>query len=56
MMWGKVQTTVILPRWIWDEAKDKDHFKQLVGEYMKRYPGYEIMKIGKYYAICKRPI
>ncbi|MBB6176406.1 hypothetical protein HNQ82_001220 [Anoxybacillus tengchongensis] len=21
---------VLLPRWIWEEAKDKEHFKQLV--------------------------
>lgn len=56
MDWNSVQTTVVLPKWIWDEAKDKDHFKQLINQYMKRYPNYKIMKLGKYYAICKRPI
>lgn len=53
-MWGKVQTTVVLPRWIWDEAKDADHFKELISEYMKKsYPGYKIKRLGRYYAICE---
>jgi len=49
-----IPTTVILPRWIWDKAKDKQDFKRLVGSYMTRYPGYRVEKIGKYYAICYR--
>ena len=55
-MFDRVTTTVILPKWIWDEATDKDHFKQLISQYMKRYPNYKIVKLEKYYAICKRPI
>lgn len=54
MDWNNVQTTVVLPKWIWDEAKDKDHFKQLISQYMKRYPNYKIVKLGKYYAVCQR--
>ncbi|MGY0692947.1 hypothetical protein ACW2QC_09190 [Virgibacillus sp. FSP13] len=48
------RTRVILPRWIWDIAEDKEHFKQLVSSYMTRYPGYKVIEIGKYYAICER--
>lgn len=47
-------TRVVLPKWIWEEATDKDHFKQLVQQYMYRYKGYKIIEIGKYYAICER--
>ena len=48
------KTYVVLPHWIWDDAQDKEHFKQLVSQYMRRYPGYKIKKLGKYYAICTR--
>lgn len=46
---------VVLPQWIWTEAKDKAHFKQLVAGYMRRYPGYEVVEIHKHYAICRIP-
>ncbi|MBP1971621.1 hypothetical protein J2Z83_003772 [Virgibacillus natechei] len=48
-------TKIILPKWIWTQAEDKAHFKQLVSEYLMRYPGYTVREIGKYYAICEIP-
>ena len=47
------RTHVVLPRRIWQDARDKEHFKQLVQQYMRKYPGYTIKKIDKYYAICE---
>lgn len=47
------RSRVILPEWIWKEAKDKAHFKELVATYMRRYPGYKVIKIARHYAICE---
>lgn len=47
------ESRVILPVWIWKQAKDKAHFKELVAHYMRRYPNYKVIEIGKYYAICR---
>lgn len=44
---------VILPKWLWDNAKDKAEFKSNLAYYMQRYPGYRVVKVGKYYAICE---
>lgn len=54
MALNDVPTRIILPRWIWKEAKDKEHFKQLISWYMQRYPNYKIIELGKYYAVCER--
>jgi hypothetical protein len=43
---------VLLPRWIWEEAKDEEHFKQLVLEYMRRYPGFTVKRVIDELAIC----
>ncbi len=43
---------VLLPRWIWEEAKDKEHFKQLVREYMRRYPELTVKRVTNGFAIC----
>lgn len=51
----QVKTTVVLPGWCWDNAKDKQELKMNISEYMKRYPGYRVLKIGKHYAICETP-
>lgn len=45
-------TRIILPKWCWDNAKDKQELKQNISSYLKRYPGYTIKEVGKYYAIC----
>lgn len=47
------KSTVILPEWIWKEAKDKEDFKRLIAWYMQRYPGYRVIEIGKYFAVCE---
>jgi hypothetical protein len=44
---------VLLPKWIW-EAKDKEHLKQLVLGYMKRYPHYTVKSVKNGFAICER--
>lgn len=44
---------VILPKWIWDNAKDNNEFKANLANYMQRYPGYRVVNVGKYYAICE---
>lgn len=49
------QTNVVLPTKFWDEAKDKEHFKQLVLKYMrKNYPTYQIKRIKNGFAVCER--
>lgn len=45
---------VLLPRWIWEEAKDKEHFKQLVREYMRRYPDLTVKRVADGFAICAK--
>lgn len=45
---------VLLPVWIWEEARDKDHFINLVLDYMTRYPNYTVKKIKDGFAICER--
>lgn len=48
------RSRVILPKWIWTDSKDKQEFKKNLSKYMKRYRGYEVIEVGKYYAICRR--
>ncbi len=47
------RTRVILPQWIWTDAKDKAMFKANLSMYMRRYKGYTVIEVGKYYAICE---
>lgn len=38
----------------WKQAQSKAELKQLIGNYMnKNYPGYRVVEVGKYYAICE---
>jgi hypothetical protein len=49
------RSMVILPRKFWEQATDKRHLKQLIGSYLSvAYPGYEVVEVHKYYAICER--
>lgn len=49
------RSMVILPKKFWTQAKDKKHLKQLIGSYLSTaYPGYEVVEVHKYYAICER--
>ena len=45
---------VCLPHWIWEDSTNNDEFKRNLGKYMERYPGYVVVKVGKYYARCER--
>ncbi|WP_433956959.1 hypothetical protein [Cytobacillus horneckiae] len=48
------QTNVVLPAKLWEEAKSKEHLKQLVLEYMKKYPDYYTVKrIKNQIAVCE---
>ena len=47
-------TKVVLPEWIFHQADDdKQELKRLIVEYMKRYPGYKILKVKDGFAICE---
>ncbi|MEH7342724.1 hypothetical protein V7122_02370 [Bacillus sp. JJ1532] len=48
------KTNVLLPAWIFEQAKDKDHLKKLVLEYMKKYPDYTIKSIKNGMAVCTK--
>ncbi|MED4904095.1 hypothetical protein [Parageobacillus thermoglucosidasius] len=50
----KWEIKVLLPRWIWEEAKDIEHFKQLVLTYMQRYPEYIVRSVKGRFAVCER--
>lgn len=54
MMFSEVTSKVLLPAWIWEEAKDQNHFKKLVLDYMRRYPEYSIKSVIGRFAICTR--
>lgn len=45
---------VLLPAWIFEQAKDRNELRSLVLEYMKRYPDYQMIKISGSFAICER--
>ena len=47
------QTKVLLPEWIWEQAKDKEEIKRLIFKYMQRYEGYRIVKVKGRFAICE---
>jgi len=48
------KTNVLLPSWIFEQAKDNDHFKKLVLSYMKRYPDYVVRSVKNGMAVCTR--
>lgn len=48
------KTNVLLPSWIYKKAKDKNHLKVLVLQYMQRYPGYSVKSVKSGFAICER--
>lgn len=53
-MMQQVPYRVLLPDWIWEEAQDEKHFKQLVLQYMQRYPHYVVRKVQGKFAVCER--
>ncbi|AVK96695.1 hypothetical protein FCT18_21085 [Lysinibacillus sphaericus] len=51
---SNVPHKVLLPAWIFQQAKDNDQIKRLVLQYMIRYPNYRIIKIKGSFAVCER--
>jgi hypothetical protein len=51
----QVPFRVLLPERFWKEARDRDHFKQLLADYMRiGYPNYVVKSIKEGFAICER--
>lgn len=46
-------TNVRLPDWIWEKAKNEEHLKELVLQYMQRYPDYTLIEIKGRFAVCE---
>ena len=54
MIYMRGKSRVILNSAFWEQAQSKKELKQLIGNYMnKNYPGYHVVEVGKYYAICE---
>lgn len=51
---NSVPTKVLLPAWIFQQAKDKGEIRQLVLSYMCRYPNYRVIKVSGSFAVCER--
>lgn len=52
---NNVPSKVLLPAWIFEQAKDNDEIRRLVLDYMARYPNYRIVKVSGSFAVCERP-
>jgi hypothetical protein len=50
----KTPYRVLLPERIWEQAQDKEHFKQLLAAYMRRYPHYIVKAVDGRMAFCER--
>jgi hypothetical protein len=48
------QYRVLLPKWIWKQAANKEEAKELIREYMKRYPHYRMVAVKEGFVICER--
>lgn len=47
------RSKVILAKKLWNESESKQELKDRISRYMaKNYPGYRVIEIHKYYAIC----
>ncbi len=44
---------VLLPAALFEQAQDKQELKQLIVEYMKRYPDYRIVRVKNGFAECE---
>lgn len=49
-----VPSKVLLPAWIFEQAKDNDEIRRLVLQYMTRYPNYRVLKVSGSFAVCER--
>lgn len=52
----EIETKVLLPARIFEQATSKEHLIEMVKEYVKhpRYTNYRIKRIEKPFAICTR--
>jgi hypothetical protein len=48
------RTKVVLPAWVFEQAKDKEHLKKLVLDYMRKYPDYNVKSVKNGLAVCER--
>jgi len=45
---------VLLPAWMFEQAKDKQELQQMITDYMRvRYPDYSIVRVKDGYAMCR---
>jgi len=51
---NQISTRVLLPKRLWEQARDQEHLKRLILEYMLRYPDYRIKSVKNGFAICIR--
>ncbi|UKJ44316.1 hypothetical protein [Lysinibacillus sp. ACHW1.5] len=51
---SNVPHKVLLPAWIFQQAKDNDEIRRLVLQYMTRYPNYRIVKVSGSFVVCER--
>lgn len=51
---NNVPHKVLLPAWIFRQAKDNDEIRRLVLQYMRRYPNYRVLKVSGSFAVCER--
>ncbi|WP_176512387.1 hypothetical protein [Bacillus cereus] len=55
-MLDKNQSKVVLPKWVWEDARNEKEAKVKAIEYItpNRYPGYKIIEIQGDIALCER--
>ncbi|WP_179880179.1 hypothetical protein [Bacillus cereus] len=55
-MLDKNQSKVVLPAWVWKDARNEKEAKARAIEYITpdRYPGYKILNIKDGIAVCER--
>ncbi|GED66289.1 hypothetical protein LFU01_47410 [Lysinibacillus fusiformis] len=51
---SNVPHKVLLPAWIFQQAKDNDEIRRLVLEYVTRYPNYRVIKVSGSFAVCEK--
>lgn len=55
-MLDKNQSKVVLPKWVWEGARNEKEAKTKAIEYLtpNRYPGYKVIKVQGDIAVCER--
>ncbi|HDR4464503.1 TPA: hypothetical protein QCP98_005393 [Bacillus cereus] len=57
-MLDKNQSKVVLPKWVWEDARNEKQARAKAIEYITpdRYPGYKIIEIKGDIAVCEREV